>query len=111
MPVINPHSLAKVFLFAAKAKPLVLLLPFPREQTTMKIYQHLISPTVVSISLCLPSLSSAVDTQATNIKYPSGLTHWRVIGTSFRNDNDTQRVILENTLAIKAARANTKKTQ
>ena len=79
----------------------------------MKINQQLIHLSVLSILFCLPSLSSAKDVQpsANNINYPKGLTHWRVIGTSIRNDNNTQRVILGNTLAIKAARVNTEKTQ
>jgi hypothetical protein len=47
---------------------------------------------------------------ANNIEYPTGLTNWRVIGTSIRNDNNTQRVILGNSIAIRAARSNTEKT-
>ncbi len=78
----------------------------------MKINQHLINLAVFSILLCQPSLSTAKDIQvsANNIKYPKGLTHWRVIGTSIRNDNNTQRVILGNSIAIKAARTNSAKT-
>ena len=38
------------------------------------------------------------------IKQPIGLNNWRVIGTSYRTDNNTQRVILGNSIAIKAAK-------
>ena len=77
----------------------------------MKIYQHKLYLTVLSILLCLPSLSNAQNVQASanNIEYPKGLTNWRVIGTSIRSDNNTQRVILGNSIAIKAARTNTAK--
>lgn len=79
----------------------------------MKIYQNLIQLTVISIFLCHPSISNAKNVQASanKIEYPTGLTHWRVIGTSMRSDNDTQRVILGNSAAIKAARTNTAKTK
>lgn len=39
------------------------------------------------------------------IKYPSGLKNWRIISTSQRNDNNTQRAILGNAIAINAARS------
>jgi hypothetical protein len=39
------------------------------------------------------------------IKYPTGLENWRVLGTSYRTDNNTQRVILGNSTAIKASRS------
>jgi hypothetical protein len=39
------------------------------------------------------------------IKYPTGLKNWRLVGSSYRNDNDTQRVILGNSIAINAARS------
>lgn len=39
------------------------------------------------------------------IKYPVGLKNWRVISTSYRTENDTQRVILGNSIAIKASRS------
>ena len=39
------------------------------------------------------------------IEYPVGLKNWRVISTSYRTDNDTQRVILGNSIAIKASRS------
>lgn len=61
--------------------------------------------------LCLPSISLAQTIQAApnGIEYPMGLTNWRVISTSVRSDNNTQRVILGNSIAIKAARAKTDK--
>jgi len=39
------------------------------------------------------------------IKYPTGLKNWRVIASSYRTDNNTQRVILGNSIAIKASRS------
>ncbi|NOQ63876.1 MAG: cytochrome P460 [Methyloprofundus sp.] len=61
----------------------------------------------MSLCLCLPLLSQAqnVEKSANDIEYPKNLTNWRVIGTSNRTDNNTQRVILGNALAIKAARS------
>lgn len=55
------------------------------------------------------SLAQSIQAAPNGIKYPQGLTNWRVIGTSIRNDNNTQRVILGNSIAIKAARAKTDK--
>ncbi|OQK17911.1 hypothetical protein AU255_08635 [Methyloprofundus sedimenti] len=79
----------------------------------MKIHHHLIRLTALSALILLPTLSSAQNVEPTpnGIKYPTGLTNWRVIGTSIRNDNNTQRVILGNSIAIKAARSNTEKKQ
>ena len=76
----------------------------------MKILIHF---TLLGILLFQPVISNAKNVQASanNIEYPKGLTNWRVIGTSMRSDNNTQRVILGNSLAIKAARANTDKQQ
>ena len=46
---------------------------------------------------------------ANGIQYPVGLKNWRVIATSYRKDNNTQRVILGNNIAINASRSgNTK---
>jgi hypothetical protein len=42
---------------------------------------------------------------ANNIKYPANLKNWQVIGSSYRTDNDTQRVILGNPIALKASRS------
>lgn len=63
----------------------------------------------LSTILLHPTISNAKNppSPANNIEYPKNLTNWRVIGTSVRNDNDTQRVILGNAIAIKAARAKT----
>ena len=41
---------------------------------------------------------------ANGIQYPVGLKNWRVIATSYRTDNNTQRVILGNKIAIDASR-------
>ncbi len=46
-----------------------------------------------------------VQATANGIQYPKGLKNWRVIASSFRTDNNTQRVILGNSIAIKAARS------
>jgi len=46
-----------------------------------------------------------VSPTANGIDYPVGLKNWRVIGTSYRTDNNTQRVIVGNSIAIKAARS------
>jgi len=60
---------------------------------------------VVTLSLsCITQAENIADT-ANGIKYPTGLKNWRVIASSFRKDNNTQRVILGNTIAIKAARS------
>jgi len=75
----------------------------------MKKSFHLL---LLSALICLPQLSHAEKAvaPANDIEYPKNLTNWRVIGTSIRNDNNTQRVILGNAIAIKATRAETKKT-
>ncbi|MCK5830077.1 MAG: cytochrome P460 family protein [Methylococcales bacterium] len=39
------------------------------------------------------------------IKYPIGLKNWRVLSSSYRTDNNTQRVILGNSIAIKASKS------
>ncbi|MCK5870095.1 cytochrome P460 [Methylococcaceae bacterium CS1] len=79
----------------------------------MKTRTHLRNFAILSTLVLTPMVSLAQNVQATanNIKYPLGLTNWRVIGSSMRNDNNTQRVILGNSIAIKAGRANTAKTQ
>ena len=76
-------------------------------------YRNLIQLSVLGTLLCYPVISNAKEVQssANNIEYPKGLTHWRVISTSQRSDNNTQRVILGNSAAIKAARANMPQTQ
>lgn len=78
----------------------------------MKIHS-LLRFTALAILLATPALSQAQNVQAApnGIKYPAGLTNWRVIGTSIRNDNNTQRVILGNSIAIKTARAKTNKRE
>ena len=79
----------------------------------IKNYRHLIQLSVLCTTIIHPAISAAKDVQpsSNNIEYPKGLTHWRVIGSSQRSDNNTQRVILGNSAAIKAARSNTPKTQ
>ncbi len=42
---------------------------------------------------------------ANGIQLPTDYKNWRVIGTSHRTDNNTLRVIIGNTIAIKAARS------
>lgn len=78
----------------------------------MKINHPILHLIALSTLLFIPAISNAQNPPpANNIEYPKGLTNWRVIGTSMRSDNDTQRVILGNSIAIKAARANTATTQ
>jgi cytochrome c553 len=52
----------------------------------------------------LTSFAQPPVSPAHGIDYPTGLENWRVISTSLRQDNDTQRVILGNSIAIDAAR-------
>ena len=49
--------------------------------------------------------SETVLNSPNGIKYPTGLKNWRVIGSSYRTDKNTQRVILGNSTAIKASRS------
>ena len=51
------------------------------------------------------AFSKNVAVTSNGISFPSGMKNWRVIGTSYRQDNNTQRVILGNSIAIKAARS------
>lgn len=62
---------------------------------------------LIILTLIAPSLIQAenISVTANGIKYPMGLKNWRVIASSYRKDNDTQRVILGNTIAINAARS------
>jgi len=53
----------------------------------------------------LYTYAESVAPTANGIQYPSGLKNWRVIASSFRTDNNTQRVILGNSIAIKASRS------
>jgi len=75
----------------------------------MKKLAHLL---LLPILTCLAQTSYAEKqtAPANDIEYPKGLVNWRAIGTSIRNDNNTQRVILGNALAIKAVRAQPKNT-
>lgn len=49
--------------------------------------------------------ASAVQPAPNGITLPEGYQDWRVIATSQRTDNNTQRVILGNDVAIEAARS------
>jgi len=79
----------------------------------MNTHTHLRNFAILATLLCAPAISHAqnVLTSANDIEYPVGLTNWRVIGSSMRSDNNTQRVIVGNSAAIKAARTHTAKTQ
>jgi len=60
--------------------------------------------------LLIPLISNSIQAEtvlstANNIQYPTGLKNWRVIASSYRTDNNTQRVILGNNIAIKASRS------
>lgn len=65
--------------------------------------QLLLIALITIIPTCIHAES--ISPSANGIKYPAGLKNWRVISTSYRNDNNTQRAILGNTIAINAARA------
>ena len=71
--------------------------------TLLSTFKLLLMTTIIAI----PTISQAENTtnSPNGIKYPTGLKNWRVISTSFRKDNNTQRVILGNTIAINAARS------
>ena len=62
---------------------------------------------LLSLITIFPGFTHAetVSPAANGIKYPTGLKNWRVLSTSFRNDNNTQRVILGNSTAINASRS------
>jgi len=65
-------------------------------------YKHLF---IALLSIIVVSAeANEVKSTPNNIKYPVGLKNWRVIATSYRTDNNTQRVILGNSIAVKAAR-------
>lgn len=55
---------------------------------------------IISANIHAENISSSPN----GIKYPAGLKNWRIISTSYRNDNNTQRAILGNSIAINAAR-------
>lgn len=66
-----------------------------------------ISSAILSLMLTAPTISYAESVSAApnGVKYPVGLKNWRVIGTSYRTDNNTQRAILGNNVAINAVRS------
>ncbi len=53
----------------------------------------------------LPGISYSKNVLPTlnGIEYPAGLKNWRIISSSYRIDNDTQRVILGNSIAKNAS--------
>ncbi|MCK5888320.1 MAG: cytochrome P460 family protein [Methylococcales bacterium] len=51
------------------------------------------------------SLSEAVLPAKNGIKYPTDLKDWKVLSSSYRTDNNTQRIILGNATAVKVSRA------
>jgi len=60
---------------------------------------------IVIISLnCNFAVAKDVSPTKNGIDYPVGLKNWRVIASSYRTDNNTQRVILGNNIAVKASR-------
>lgn len=58
----------------------------------------LLSITTVSIQ------AKEIKPTSNNIEYPAGLKNWRVIASSYRTDNNTQRIILGNSIAVNASR-------
>jgi hypothetical protein len=73
----------------------------------MKISFSLFKLILISLftTLCNTAYAEVVLPAPNGIKYPAGLKNWRVISTSYRKDNDTQRAILGNSIAINAARS------
>ncbi len=63
---------------------------------------HLLGCLMLINPLCY---AKPVPETANGIKYPSNLKNWRLIASSYRQDNNTQRVILGNSIAINAARS------
>lgn len=64
--------------------------------------------TLISSIACLAQAENILPAP-NGVQYPAGLKNWRVIASSYRTDNNTQRVILGNSIAIKASRSgNTK---
>lgn len=62
----------------------------------------LLTFTLISISSNSPHAQTVLPAH-NGIKYPVGLKNWRVLGSSYRSDNKTQRIILGNSIAIKAS--------
>jgi hypothetical protein len=62
---------------------------------------------LITLIAIIPAIIQAesISPSPNGIKYPAGLNNWRVISTSYRNDNNTQRAILGNSIAINAARS------
>jgi len=74
----------------------------------MKKYNFFIKISFICFSILSTSFSSyanSVSPAANGIQYPVGLKNWRVISSSFRTDNNTQRVILGNAIAINASQS------
>jgi len=74
----------------------------------MKIQYPLILISLISL-LPIASYAEPIQPTANGINFPIGLKNWRAISTSYRTDNNTQRVILGNSIAVAASRSgNTK---
>ena len=73
----------------------------------MKKHLSKIIPLLFGLITFIPNItySETVSPAPNGINYPAGLKNWRVIGTSYRTDNNTQRLILGNSIAIKASRS------
>ncbi len=74
----------------------------------MKKPKSIIYLLLLALSTIITNLVNAatVIPAPNGITYPTGLKNWRVLSTSYRTDNDTQRVILGNSIAINAAKTN-----
>ncbi len=72
----------------------------------MKNHLRTIQQLFIILTVASTSVAHAKDIRPTanGIYKPIGLENWRVISTSYRTDNDTQRVILGNSIAIKASK-------
>jgi len=73
----------------------------------MKNFPSPTTPLLFALITLIPNIaySKTVSPAPNEINYPTGLKNWRVISTSYRTDNNTQRVILGNNIAIKASRS------
>lgn len=74
-------------------------------QTILKKLNLAFLSTIVASAVPCITLADNISVTANGIEYPIGLKNWRVIGSSFRTDNNTQRVILGNNIAIKASKS------
>lgn len=73
----------------------------------MKKFALILNLFLLSFLTATPNIaySEPVATAPNGIQYPTDLKKWQLISTSYRTDNNTQRAILGNNIAIAAAKA------